>query len=106
MDNAIDFPNTYPLNSDLSDGKRYRMFEQPEPDALPLSHRRLVVHVNILRTARFGMQKGAWHMCSVTNVMAHCRLTLYNFTDVTAVVRVRQRDVHLAHPPRHIFVMQ
>ena len=33
-------------------------------------------------------------------------LTLYNFTDVTAVVRVRRRDVHLAHPPRHIFVMQ
>ena len=62
--------------------------------------------VNILCTAMFGMQKGAWHMCSVTNVMAHCRLTLYNFTDVTAVVRVRQRDVHPAHPPRHIFVMQ
>ena len=33
-------------------------------------------------------------------------LTLYNFTDVTAVGRVRRRDVHLTHPPRHIFVMQ
>ena len=31
MDNAIDFPNTCPLDSDLSGGWRYPTFEQPEP---------------------------------------------------------------------------
>ena len=31
MDNAIDFPNTCPLDSDLSGGWRYLTFEQPEP---------------------------------------------------------------------------
>ena len=31
--NAIGFPNTYPLDSDLSDRKRYPAFEQPEPGA-------------------------------------------------------------------------
>ena len=29
MDSAIDFPHTYPLDSDLSSGKRYPTFEQP-----------------------------------------------------------------------------
>ena len=29
MDSAIDFPCTYPLDSDLSDGERYPTFEQP-----------------------------------------------------------------------------
>ena len=29
MDIAIDFPSTYPLDSDLSDGERYPTFEQP-----------------------------------------------------------------------------
>lgn len=29
MDIAIDFPSTYPLEIDLSDGERYPMFEQP-----------------------------------------------------------------------------
>ena len=28
---AIGFPNTCPLDSDLSDGYRYPTFEQPEP---------------------------------------------------------------------------
>ena len=31
MDNAISFPKTYPLDSDLSGGQRYPMFEQPGP---------------------------------------------------------------------------
>ena len=30
-DNAIGFPNTYPLDSDLSGGQCYPMFEQPGP---------------------------------------------------------------------------
>jgi len=34
VDNAIAFPNTYPLESDLAGGWRYRAFEQPEPDQL------------------------------------------------------------------------
>jgi len=29
MDIAIDFPGTYPLDSDLPDGERYPTFEQP-----------------------------------------------------------------------------
>ena len=29
LGSAIGFPNTYPLESDLSSGKRYPMFEQP-----------------------------------------------------------------------------
>ena len=33
MDSAIGFPNTYPLDSDLSGGYRYPTFEQPGPDA-------------------------------------------------------------------------
>ena len=32
MDSAIGFPNTYPLDSDLSDGQCYPTFEQPRPD--------------------------------------------------------------------------
>ena len=31
MDNAIGFPNTYPLDSDLSCGERYPTFDQPRP---------------------------------------------------------------------------
>ena len=31
VDNAIGFPNTYPLDSDLSNGLRYPMFEQLGP---------------------------------------------------------------------------
>ena len=31
MDNAIGFPNIYPLDSDLSGGWRYLTFEQPDP---------------------------------------------------------------------------
>ena len=31
VDNTIGFPNTYPLNSDLSGGQRYPTFEQPGP---------------------------------------------------------------------------
>ena len=31
MDSAIGFPNTYPLDSDLSSGQRYPTFEQPGP---------------------------------------------------------------------------
>ena len=66
-----------------------------------------VAQVNILHTARFGMYKSA----CMAYVQCYKRdgslwLTLYNFTDVTAVVKVRQRDVHPAHRPRHIFVMQ
>ena len=30
-DKAIGFPNIYPLDSDLSSGQRYPMFEQLEP---------------------------------------------------------------------------
>ena len=30
-DNLIDFSNTYPLDSDLSSGERYPLFEQPGP---------------------------------------------------------------------------
>ena len=30
-DNVIDFRNTYPLDSDLSGGERYPLFEQPGP---------------------------------------------------------------------------
>ena len=33
MGNAIGFPNTYPLDSDLSGRKRYPAFEQPGPGA-------------------------------------------------------------------------
>ena len=29
---AMDSPNTYPLDSDLSGGERYPTFEQPGPD--------------------------------------------------------------------------
>ena len=32
MDSAIGFPNTYLLDSDLSDGQCYPTFEQPRPD--------------------------------------------------------------------------
>ena len=32
VDNAIGFPNTYPLDSDLSGGLRYPTFEQPGPE--------------------------------------------------------------------------
>ena len=28
----IDFPNTYPLDSDLAGGQRYPTFEQPGPE--------------------------------------------------------------------------
>ena len=35
VDNTIGFPNTYPLDGDLSGGQRYPTFEQPGPD-LPL----------------------------------------------------------------------
>ena len=31
VDNAIDFPNTYPPDSDISGEWRYPTFEQPEP---------------------------------------------------------------------------
>ena len=31
VDEAIDFPNTYPLDSNLSGGLQYPTFEQPEP---------------------------------------------------------------------------
>ena len=31
LDNAIGFPNTYPLDSNLSGGERYTTFEQPGP---------------------------------------------------------------------------
>ena len=31
MDNAIGFPNIYPMDSDLSDGKRYPAFERLGP---------------------------------------------------------------------------
>ena len=30
LDSAISFPNTYPLDIDLSSGYRYLMFEQPD----------------------------------------------------------------------------
>ena len=34
VDSAISLiPNTYPLDSDLSDGQRYPTFEQPGPDS-------------------------------------------------------------------------
>ena len=32
MDNAIGFPNTYPLDSDLSGGLHYPSFEQLDTD--------------------------------------------------------------------------
>ena len=32
VDNALGFPNTYPLDSDLSGGQRYPTFEQPGPE--------------------------------------------------------------------------
>ena len=32
VDSAIVFPNTYPLESDLSGGQRYPTFEHPGPD--------------------------------------------------------------------------
>ena len=32
VDNAIVFPNTYPLESDLSGGLHYPTFEHPGPD--------------------------------------------------------------------------
>ena len=31
LDRAIGFPNIYPLNSNLSDGERYSVFEAAEP---------------------------------------------------------------------------
>ena len=31
VDRAIGFPNIYPLNSNLSDGERYSVFEPAEP---------------------------------------------------------------------------
>ena len=31
VDRAIGFPNNYPLNSNLSDGERYSVFEPAEP---------------------------------------------------------------------------
>ena len=31
VNSAIGFPNTYPLEGDLSDGQRYPSFEQPVP---------------------------------------------------------------------------
>ena len=31
MDRAIGFPNTYPMDSDLSGGQYYPVFEQPGP---------------------------------------------------------------------------
>ena len=37
MDSAIDFPCTYPLDSDLSDGERYPTFEQPRSITIKLS---------------------------------------------------------------------
>ena len=33
LDSAIGFPNTYPLDSDLSGWQRYLVFEQPGPGA-------------------------------------------------------------------------
>ena len=36
LDNAIDFPNTYPLDSDL---KRYPTFELPEPSTYCAFHK-------------------------------------------------------------------
>ena len=41
---AISFPNTYPLDIDLSGGYRYLMFEQPGPGVLHPSIG--VFHVN------------------------------------------------------------
>ena len=32
MDNPIGFPNTYPPDSDLSDGQRYSTFKLPGPE--------------------------------------------------------------------------
>ena len=31
LDSTIGFPNTYPMDSDLSDGRYYPSFEQPGP---------------------------------------------------------------------------
>ena len=38
VDNAISFPKTYPLCSDLSDAKRYPAFEQPVPGRINTSN--------------------------------------------------------------------
>ena len=35
VDNAIVFPNTYPLDGDLSGGQRSPTFEQPRPELYP-----------------------------------------------------------------------
>ena len=34
VDNAVGFPNTYPLESDLSRGQCYAMFDHLAPDAI------------------------------------------------------------------------
>ena len=44
LNSAISFPNTYPLDIDLSGGYRYLMFEQPGPGVLHPSIG--VFHVN------------------------------------------------------------
>ena len=38
LDNPIGFPNTYPLDSDLSAGEHYPTFEQPGTGINSLSH--------------------------------------------------------------------
>ena len=35
VNSAIGFPKTYPLDSDLSDGKRFPTFEQTGPEGHP-----------------------------------------------------------------------
>ena len=55
LNSAIGFPNTYPLDSDLSGGWRYPRFEQPGPDVqiLILS---LIIKFVIFLAQKIGFQ--------------------------------------------------
>jgi len=47
VDNAIGFPNAYPLDSDLSGAYRYPTFEQLGPPRLEVTNSKLAIFRNI-----------------------------------------------------------
>ena len=68
IDSAIGFPNTYPLDRDLSVGQRHPTFEQPEPAAgLIMQNRPAGSHL----TGRFSI-----FPCSEKNVSVHIIVVL------------------------------
>ena len=77
VDSATGFPNTYPLDSDLSCGKRYPSFEQLEPSGQGLCISLLpsflsVLYPGVLYPIYTGTVK-IWTGCKPAQILILCK---------------------------------